>query len=85
MLAMSEVNCIKLLRNQKSKFINSIANTLGINWRTAKKYADEDDIPQETQVKKRGMMYEEDWGDIVSDWLIEDRNKVDPIVKTTFL
>ncbi len=70
---MSEVNCIKLLRNQKSKSINSIANTLGINWRTAKKYADEDDIPQETQVKKRGMMYEEDWGDIVSDWLIEDR------------
>ncbi|MBR7555028.1 IS21 family transposase [Allobacillus sp. GCM10007491] len=73
MLAMSEVNCIKLLRNQKSKSINSIANTLGINWRTAKKYADHDDIPQETYVKKRGMMYEEKWGDIVSDWLIEDQ------------
>ncbi|RWR04026.1 IS21 family transposase [Siminovitchia fortis] len=72
MLAMSEINCIKLLRNQKSFSINKIANTLGINWRTAKKYADYDQVPQENVQKKSGMMYEEPWGEIVSDWLAED-------------
>ncbi|MFD1706896.1 IS21 family transposase, partial [Siminovitchia sediminis] len=72
MLAMSEINCIKLLRNQKSFSINKIAKTLGINWRTAKKYADYDQVPQENVQKKSGMMYEEPWGEIVSDWLAED-------------
>lgn len=72
MLAMSEVNCIKLLRNQKSLSINKISTTLGINWRTAKKYADHEQLPKETPVHKSGMMYQEKWGEIVSDWLAED-------------
>ncbi|MFD1708335.1 hypothetical protein ACFSCZ_16590 [Siminovitchia sediminis] len=59
MLAMSEINCIKLLMNQKSFSINKIAKILGINWRTAKKYADDDQVPQENVQKKSGMMYEE--------------------------
>jgi len=29
-------------------------------------------IPQEKLFKKKGMMYEEKWGEIVSDWLFED-------------
>lgn len=37
MLAMSEINCIKLMRNQKELSITKIAETLKINWRTAKK------------------------------------------------
>lgn len=45
---------------------------MGINWRTAKKYADEDQVPQEKAIKRTGMMYEEKWGEIVSDWLTED-------------
>lgn len=69
---MSEVNCIKLLRNQKSLSINNISKTLGINWRTAKKYADEEQIPKEKPIHKTGMMYKEKWGEIVSDWLAED-------------
>lgn len=47
MLAMLEINCIKLMRNQKSLSINHISKTLGINWRTAKKYADEGQLPEE--------------------------------------
>lgn len=39
MLAMSDIKCIKLLRNQKGLSISKIAETLHINWRTAKKYA----------------------------------------------
>ena len=70
---MSEINCIKVLRNDKSFSINKISKTLGINWRTAKKYADGDQIPKEKTVKKSGMMYEEKWGEIVGDWLWEDQ------------
>lgn len=68
MLAMSEVNYIKHLRNEKSYSINEIKEILGINWRTAKRYADDNQIPEEKVTKKRGMMYEEEWGEIVSDW-----------------
>lgn len=70
---MPEINYIKHLRNEKSYSINKIKNTLGIDWRTAKKYADKDQVPEEKTIKKRGMMYEEKWGEIVSDWLWEDQ------------
>lgn len=72
MLAMAEVNYIKHLRNQKSHSINKISKELNINWRTAKKYADEEQTPDEKITPKNGMMYEEKWGEIVSDWLFED-------------
>lgn len=73
MLTMSEINSIKFFRNHKSFSINKIANTFGINWRTAKKYADKDEIPREKKTLKKGMMYQEKWGEIVSDWLMEDQ------------
>ena len=72
MLAMSDINCIKHLRNNKGLSISEIQRTMGINWRTAKKYADEDQLPKQKSFKKKGMMYEEKWGEIVSDWLFED-------------
>lgn len=72
MLAMSDIHCIKHLRNNKGLSITNIQKTLKINWRTAKKYADGDQLPKATVTKKGGMMYEEKWGDIVSDWLLED-------------
>src|SRR5690606_756257 len=72
MLAMPEINCIKLMRNQKSLSINKISKTIGINCRTAKKYADGDQLPEENKKKKSGMMYDEQWGEIVGDWLWED-------------
>ncbi len=46
MLAMSDINCIKHLRNTKGLSISEIQKTLGINWRTAKKYADDDQLPE---------------------------------------
>ena len=72
MLAMSEINYIKFLRNKKSFSINKIKELVGVNWRTAKKYADEEQIPEEKVTIKKGMMYEGEWGQIVSDWLWED-------------
>lgn len=70
---MSDINCIKNLRNKKSLSVNEIAKIMEINWRTAKKYADEDHLPEEKTTPKRGMMYDEGWGEIVSDWLLEDQ------------
>lgn len=72
MLTMSDINCIKHLRNGKGLSIDSIANTLNINWRTAKKYADENEFPSSIIKPRKGMMYQEKWGIIVSDWLFED-------------
>ncbi|MET3505702.1 transposase [Halalkalibacter oceani] len=70
---MSDINCIKTLRNNKGFSITKIQKTLGINWRTAKKYADENQLPQSKIKQRKGMMTEEKWGEIVSDWLFEDR------------
>lgn len=72
MLAMSDINCIKLLRNNKGLSITKIQELLKINWRTAKKYADGEQLPKEMTPKKKGLMYEGKWGEIVSDWLVED-------------
>lgn len=72
MLAMSDINCIKHLRNKKGLSITKIKETLGINWRTAKKYADEDQLPDSKIKQSNGMMYTDKWGEIVSDWLFED-------------
>lgn len=72
MLAMPEINHIKKLRNIKSLSINEISKRTGFSWVTVKKYADGDQLPAEKIVEKKGMMYEEEWGEIVIDWLVED-------------
>lgn len=72
MLAMSEINHIKKLRNNKSLSISEIQRRTGFSWETVKKYADSEQIPSEEVKAKRGMMYEEKWGEIASDWLMED-------------
>lgn len=72
MLAMPEINHIKRLRNIKSLSINEIPKRTGFCWETVKKYADGDQLPEEKLPAKTGMMYTEKWGEIVTDWLIED-------------
>lgn len=72
MLTMTDINTIKNLRNNHGHSVNKIRKDLNINWRTAKKYADSDQVPSKTIRVKKGMMYEENWGDIVSSWLAED-------------
>lgn len=41
MLTMTDINTIKSLRNNHDKSTNGIPPTLSINWRIAKKYADQ--------------------------------------------
>ncbi|MGG5369176.1 IS21 family transposase [Enterococcus sp. AZ196] len=72
MLTMTDINTIKNLRNNHDKSINHISKELNINWRTAKKYADEDQLPTEKIYKRTGMMYQDGWGEYVCLWLSED-------------
>ena len=71
MLAMTDINTIRNLRNNHDQSIESIRKSLNINWRTAKKYADKDFVPKIKLHKRSGMMYEEKWGDIVSTPVIK--------------
>ncbi|WP_246041938.1 hypothetical protein [Robertmurraya kyonggiensis] len=78
---MSDINCIKHLRNNKGLSITKIQQTLNINWRTAKEYADEEQLPTTKSFPRKGRIYEENWGEIVSDWLFEDSRdtpKIEP-------
>lgn len=72
MLAMPEVNYIKHLREEEDLSINEIARKTGCNWRTVKKYADGESFQETLKFTKRGMMYEEGFGEIVDCWLEED-------------
>lgn len=72
MLAMPEINHIKNLRNNKSLSINEISKRTGFCWTTVKKYADGDQLPEEKVSVKKGMMYDDNWGEIVIGWLTED-------------
>jgi transposase len=74
MLAMPKINYIKHLREIESKNITEIAKLTEIDWKTAKKYADNDQVPEVKIKKKRGMMYQGKWGQIVLDWIDEDRS-----------
>ena len=75
MLTMPDINCIKHLRNEKGLSIDKISKTLNINWRTAKKYADESELSPSIIKPRKGMMYQEKWGMMVSDWLFEDEKE----------
>lgn len=74
MLTMPEIHYIKHLRENDDLSISEIARKLGKNWRTVKKYADEEVYPSDTGpvCTKTGMMYDSEFGEIVDLWLEED-------------
>ncbi|WP_167751509.1 IS21 family transposase [Lentibacillus salicampi] len=75
MLAMAQVDYINFLREVEGLSVNSLAKRLGINWRTAKKYADQEDWSPE--VKKRIKRYPMlgPYLDIIEAWLTEDLSR----------
>ena len=54
MLTMTDINTIKNLRNNHGYSVDRIRKDLNINWRTAKKYAGNDQLPSETSRLKKG-------------------------------
>ncbi|TRM11457.1 hypothetical protein FH966_06960 [Lentibacillus cibarius] len=75
MLAMAQINYINFLRDVEGLSINSLAKRLGINWRTARKYADQEDWSP--QVKKRMQRFPilGPYLDVIEVWLTEDLNR----------
>ena len=73
MLTMAEVKYIKHLREREDKSIQAIADTLGISWRTAKKYADCEDFNLPPRRKRRKPVMDP-YETIIDAWLLEDRN-----------
>jgi len=71
---MAEIKYIKHLREKKGESIQAISDTLDIDWRTAKKYADCDDfnlaVPQR---RKRSRPVMGPYETIVDAWLLADR------------
>ncbi|MCL0080568.1 IS21 family transposase [Dehalococcoidia bacterium] len=73
MLTMVQIQYIKHLRDKKDKSIMEIAETVDLNWRTAKKYADREDWSRplkQQRCKKRPVM--DAFEEIVDTWLMED-------------
>jgi transposase len=76
MLAMAKVNYIKHLRDVEDKSILQIVNQVGVNWRTAKKYADCLDWNKENKpIKERKFPIMDPYREIVDTWLLEDKNR----------
>lgn len=75
MLVMAEIKYIKHLRDKEGKSIQTIADALNINWRTAKKYADCEDFNVATPCgrnKRRWVMGP--YQAMIDSWLLEDKN-----------
>src|SRR6056297_928923 len=73
MLDMTQINYIKRLREKEGKTITDIADTLGISWRTAKKYADGSVDTEDRPKQKRKRPVMGPYTEIVAAWLQEDR------------
>lgn len=72
---MPEQEYIKLLYEKKGCSINQISAQMGINWRTAAKYAHKDDWSQTCNPKQRRQPVMDAYAEIVDTWLMEDMLK----------
>lgn len=73
MLKMPQQQYIKFLREVEGLSISEISETMNIDWRTAKKYADRDNWNQILARRNRVRPVMEDYQEIVDTWLEEDR------------
>ncbi len=71
---MPEINYIKHLRENEDLSISAIARTVGKDWKTVKKYADDGEIYlSDISYTKRSMLYNSEYGEMIDLWLEEDR------------
>ena len=76
MLAMAEINYIRLETNTKGRSYSSVAKQMGVDPRTVKKYADLDDFNPDQQIKQRRKAPVMDpVKPIIDQWLMEDMKK----------
>ncbi|MFI8716261.1 IS21 family transposase, partial [Brevibacillus brevis] len=75
MLAMAQQYYIKYLRDVKDQSISQIAEQTGVNWRTAKKYADCSDWNKEECPLRGKFPIMEAYREQVDTWLMEDQTR----------
>jgi len=73
MLKVPQQEYIKYLREFEDLSISEIKERLGINWRTAKKYADKDNWNEPLVRVKRPSPVMDPFKEIVDTWLLEDK------------
>lgn len=73
MLKMPQQHYIKFLRESEGLSIDEIASQVKVNWRTAKKYADELNWNASLVKRKRNLPVMGPYMEIVDTWLEEDR------------
>lgn len=71
MLTWDDIKTIKHLRNNRDQSIYQIRKVMNINWRTAKKYADSDQLFITDPTRKNKSMMDDGWGEIIGRWLEE--------------
>jgi transposase len=75
MLAMAQQHYIKYLRDVKDQSISQIADQVGVNWRTARKYADCSDWNKEALPLRGKFPIMEAYREQVDTWLLEDQTR----------
>lgn len=70
---MAQIDCIRYLRHEEGKSIQELSRIMGINWRTAKKYADGNPpLPGRRPRQRRWRPVMGPYEELVDGWLVED-------------
>jgi len=72
---MTQINCIRVLRQQVGLPITRVAELMDVAWQTAKKYGDADELPLTGTGKARKKPVMDGYLEIIEAWLLEDLNK----------
>lgn len=72
MLAMAQQEYIKFLRDNEGLSINKIAKLMNVNWRTAKKYADQENWNIKVKPRKKSYPVLGPYLEYIDAWLEED-------------
>jgi len=72
---MTQVNCIRVLRQQVGLPIARVAEIMGVSWQTARKYGDAEELPQPGPASPRRKPVMDDYLATIEAWLLEDGNK----------
>lgn len=73
---MAEINYIRYETNTKGRAYSAVANQMGVDWRTVKKYSDKEDFNQDQPIKQtRKAPVMDPVKPIIDRWLLEDSKK----------
>jgi len=72
---MTQINCIRTLRQKVGLPIAQVAQVMGVSWQTARKYGDADQLPLPGTRKSRQKPVMDGYVEIIEAWLLEDLHK----------